>query len=83
MAERKSDEFYSSIEKHLVRILLIVLLIFAEYKLVMIEFPHGQPLTPTALPCGNDMKTPPTVKKKKRRKQRKISTLPTCTHRRK
>ena len=83
MAKRKSDEFYSSIEKHLVRILLIVLLVFAEYRLIVLEFPHRQPSTPTAQPCVYEIKSPPAVKKKKKRKQHQISTLPTCKYRRK
>jgi hypothetical protein len=37
MANRGSEGFYSSLEKHLVRILLIVLLLIAAYKLVAIE----------------------------------------------
>jgi len=37
MARRQSDEFYSSLEKHLIRILLIILLLIAAYKLVAIE----------------------------------------------
>lgn len=77
MAKRQSDEFYSSIEKHLVRILLIVLLVFTGYKLIMIEFPHGQLSMPPVRPCTSETKgTPPKVKKK--HKQHQISTLPTC-----
>ena len=79
MAKRKSDEFYSSIEIHLVRILLIVLLVFAGYKLIMIEAPHGQSSMPPVLPCISEKQRPPT-KKKKKRKQHQISTLPACKH---
>jgi len=37
MATRESDGFYLSLEKHLLRILLIILLLIAAYKLVAIE----------------------------------------------
>lgn len=37
MASRKSESFYSSLEKHLLRILLIILLLIAAYKLIAIE----------------------------------------------
>ncbi len=37
MAWRQSDSFYSSLEKHVLRILLIILLLIAAYKLVAIE----------------------------------------------
>lgn len=37
MASRESDGFYSSLEKHTLRILLIILLLIAAYKLVAIE----------------------------------------------
>jgi len=37
MASRKSEGFYSSLEKHLLRILLIILLLIAAYKLIAIE----------------------------------------------
>lgn len=37
MATRKSENFYSLLEKHLLRILLIILLLIAAYKLVAIE----------------------------------------------
>ena len=37
MARRESDGFYSSLEKHILRMLLIILLLIAAYKLVVIE----------------------------------------------
>jgi len=37
MARCESDGFYSSLEKHILRILLIILLLIAAYKLVAIE----------------------------------------------
>lgn len=37
MASRKSEGFYSSLETHLLRILLIILLLIAAYKLIAIE----------------------------------------------
>lgn len=37
MARRKFEDFCSSLEKHLLRILLIILFLIAAYKLVAIE----------------------------------------------
>jgi len=39
MANRSSGELYTTIEKHLIRILVLILLIFAVSKLIAIEAP--------------------------------------------
>ena len=38
MARRESEGFYSSLEKHLLRILLIILLLIAAYKLLRLRW---------------------------------------------
>ena len=85
MAKRSYGDFYTAVEKHLVRILLLVLLVFAGYKLIVIEAPNRHsPAVQPELPCASlKAEKPPQRPRKKKRKRHKLGTLPPCYPRRK
>jgi hypothetical protein len=77
MAKRNSGDFYTVMEKHLVRILLLILLIFAGYKLLRIEAPHSDPPSvQSKLTSVPKVKKRPCRVRKKRVSQHGIGTLP-------
>lgn len=45
--QQNSGDFYTKLEKHIIRILLVILLLFAAYKVIIVEFPRDH------LPCGS------------------------------
>ncbi len=50
-ARQSSNDFYATVEKHLVRIVLLILMLFAGYKLIVIEAPRIEPARKIAVPC--------------------------------
>ena len=53
-APESSNDFYASVEKHLVRIILLILLLFGGFKLIVIEAPRIDPRGKVSVPCRHE-----------------------------
>jgi hypothetical protein len=76
MAKQHNRDFYGSIEWHLFRIFVLILLLSAMYKVLVVEVPHGAltPMLPTVqssekLSCPCERTTVRTHRKKVQRQK--------------
>lgn len=68
----QEHRFYSKFESHLVRVFLIVLALFAMYKVILVEAPHREETAqpPIIVPCEpSPTPMPPPRKRPKKKKQ--------------